>query len=176
MEFSSLPEGLPEPVDDGACDHLAGVIWPEVALPSSNGALETVDPALSVVYVFPMMGRPGVELPEGWDATPGARGCTVQSLAYAGVDFGGNVRAYGISSQPPDQLAEAAGRLGLPQVLLSDEGGELKDALALPEFELGGRRYLRRVTIGIRAGVIDRVWYPVFPPGSEVESVATWAR
>jgi hypothetical protein len=33
-----------------------------------------------VIYIYPMTGRPGVSLPDGWDAIPGARGCTPQSL------------------------------------------------------------------------------------------------
>ena len=35
-----------------------------------------------VIYCYPMTGKPGVALPEGWDNIPGARGCTPQSCAY----------------------------------------------------------------------------------------------
>jgi peroxiredoxin len=177
MSLTELPEGLPEPVDDGACDGLIGRAFPDLALPSSLGGEAGVDPTLSVVYVFPQMGRPDVALPDDWDLTPGARGCTVQSLAYAGVngqftELG--ARVYGISAQPVEDLVEAAGRLGLPQELLSDSGGALRAALDLPAFALHGRDYLRRVTLGVRAGVIERVWYPIFPPGSETDEVLEW--
>lgn len=177
MSLTELPEGLPEPVDDGACDHLAGSAFPRVALPSSLGGEAVVDPELSVVYVFPMMGTPGVDLPAGWDATPGARGCSVQSMAYsrafeAFTALG--ARVYGVSSQPVAELLEAAGRLELPQELLSDAAGELRSALELPVFELGGVSYLRRVAIGVRGGRIEHVSYPIFPPGSETPDLLAW--
>ena len=37
---------------------------------------------LSVIYIYPMSGKPGVELPRGWDLIPGARGCTPQSCSF----------------------------------------------------------------------------------------------
>ncbi|MDQ4042893.1 MAG: peroxiredoxin, partial [Actinomycetota bacterium] len=47
-----LPESLPVPTDDGACDHLPGMRLPPVALPSTAG--ERVDlsglPGRTVVY------------------------------------------------------------------------------------------------------------------------------
>lgn len=177
MSFAELPEGLPVPIDDGACDHLIGVDLPEVELPSSSGGKSVIDPELSVVYVFPQMGQPGTPLPDDWDETPGARGCTVQSLAYAGVSREFDVlgaRVYGVSAQPLAQLTDAAGRLGLPQELLSDADGALRAALGLPMFELHGARYLKRVTLGIREGRIDALWYPIFPPGSETDAVRAW--
>ena len=48
VDVTQLPEGLPVPVDDGACDHLVGQTFPEIALPSSLGGEKVVDPALSV--------------------------------------------------------------------------------------------------------------------------------
>jgi len=148
-------------------------------LPSSLGGEKVVDPELSVVYVFPMMGTPGMDLPAGWDATPGARGCSVQSMAYARAfeAFSGlGARVYGVSSQPVDELVEAAGRLGLPQELLSDSAGGLRAALELPVFELDGASYLRRMAIGVRGGHIDRVSYPIFPPGSETPDLLAWLK
>lgn len=180
-DLSQLPPDLPVPEDDGAADHLAGRSLPDLALPASDGSevnLGDLDGAL-VLYVFPMMGKPGVELPEGWNETPGARGCTVQSLAYSkglrDLDRLG-LRVFGLSVQSPADLQEASERLGLGQVLLSDAGGALQEALELPSFELAGGHYLRRLTIGARDGTIERVWYPVFPPGSDVEQVAAWGQ
>lgn len=175
--MTQLPEGLPVPENDGACDHLIGMEFPQVWLESSLGDDVVVNRELSVVYVFPMMGQPGVDLPDGWDATPGARGCSVQSMAYARAfdaftALGANV--YGLSSQPLAELIEAAGRLGLPQELLSDADGALRAALGLPVFELDGVEYLRRVAIGVRGGHIDHVSYPIFPPGSETARVLAW--
>ena len=36
----------------------------------------------TVLYVYPMTGKPGVANPDGWDAIPGARGCTPESCAF----------------------------------------------------------------------------------------------
>jgi peroxiredoxin len=151
--------------------------FPSVWLKSSRGEDVVVSRELSVVYIFPMMGKPGVDLPQGWDATPGARGCSVQSMAYARAfdsftALGASV--YGLSSQPLPELIEASGRLGLPQELLSDASGALRGALGLPVFELEGAEYLRRLALGIRDGQIEHVSYPIFPPGSETPAVLAW--
>jgi peroxiredoxin len=177
MSLTELPEGLPEPVDDGACDHLIGAELPTVWLKSSRGDDVCPSRELSVFYIFPMIGQPDVDLPEGWDATPGARGCSVQSMAYARAfesfsELGAVV--YGLSAQPVAELTEAAGRLGLPQELLSDASGAFRAALGLPTFELHGIEYLRRAAIGVKDGHIDHVSYPIFPPGSETSEVLAW--
>jgi peroxiredoxin len=36
----------------------------------------------TVVYLYPRTGQPGQALPTGWDAIPGARGCTPQSCGF----------------------------------------------------------------------------------------------
>ncbi|MFF1875548.1 peroxiredoxin, partial [Kitasatospora herbaricolor] len=36
-DFTSLPSGLPRPVDDGAADHLPGVSLPSLVLPTTDG-------------------------------------------------------------------------------------------------------------------------------------------
>ncbi|HEY4963888.1 MAG TPA: hypothetical protein VIH90_04295 [Candidatus Saccharimonadales bacterium] len=44
-DFNYLPDGLPEPRDDGACDHLLGMEMPSVELRSTMGKL--VNPSQS---------------------------------------------------------------------------------------------------------------------------------
>ena len=75
---------LPVPVDDGAAAHLEGMRMPSVALAATDGRMVDLSalPGLVVVYAYPMTGRPGIPLPDGWDAIPGARGCTPQSCAF----------------------------------------------------------------------------------------------
>ena len=77
-----LPSGLPPPVDDGGSRHLPGMTLPHCRLASTQG--DWIDPAAIagriVIYCYPMTGRPGVALPDGWDQIPGARGCTAQRL------------------------------------------------------------------------------------------------
>ncbi len=67
---------LPLPEDDGAARHLTGATAPDIALPATDGRDVSLAGATGtrVVFCYPMTGRPGVALPEGWDAIPGARG------------------------------------------------------------------------------------------------------
>jgi len=165
-----LSEGIPTPVDDGACDHLPGVRLPPVTLPSTSG--EPVDlsslPGKTVVYCYPRTGRPDENLPRGWDEIPGARGCTPQSCAFrdhhAELQTLG-ARVFGLSTQDTGYQQEAVERLHLPFELLSDEGLAFAKALNLPTFEVEGMTLIKRLTLVIHDGRIERVFYPVFPPG-----------
>ena len=47
-------------------------------------------------------------------------------------------------------------------------------ALRLPTFEVPGQRLLRRLTLLVRDGVVEHVWYPVFPPHTHAEEVVDW--
>ena len=86
-------------------------------------------------------------------------GCTRASrVAGAGAEV------FGLSTQDPDYQSEAADRLGLPYSLLSDADLTLASAMRLPTFEVGGTTLLRRLTMVLRDGRVDRVLYPVFPP------------
>lgn len=78
------PANVIAPIDDGACDHLVGKELPPVGLTSTAGEeVSLADIAgMLVVYCYPMTGRPGTPLPDGWDQIPGARGCTPQSCAF----------------------------------------------------------------------------------------------
>lgn len=173
---------LPAPEDDGGAAHLAGTALPSVALPATDG--RTVDlaalPGRTVVYAYPMTGRPDVALPEGWDAIPGARGCTPQSCAFADhfaeVQALGVTHLFGLSTQTTAYQREAAERLHLPFALLSDAGLSLTRALALPCFETGGQTLLKRLTLIVEAGRIIHVFYPVFPPDRNATDVLAWLR
>src|SRR5216683_1852169 len=139
-----LPADLPVPEDDGAARHLAGLRLPSIALAATDGT--QVDLAAlagrTVVYIYPRTGRPGVALPDGWDAIPGARGCTPQSCSFR--DHFAELRAlgvdhlFGLSTQDPDYQREAAERLHLPFAILADAGLRFTRALRLPTFEVDG--------------------------------------
>jgi len=79
-----LPEGLPVPEDDGACDHLLGQMLPQLTLESSQRpvSLRALSMDRLVLYVYPRTGRPDTAAGTEWDAIPGARGCTPQSCAF----------------------------------------------------------------------------------------------
>jgi peroxiredoxin len=174
-----VPEGIPEPADDGACDHLPGMRLPSVPLVSTAG--DMVDPSAltgtTVVYCYPMTGRPDQDLPPGWDDIPGARGCTPQSCAFrdhhAELQALG-ARVFGLSTQDTEYQREAVERLHLPFPLLSDSELEFAGALDLPTFEAEGMTFIKRLTLIIEDGEIREVFYPVFPPGRNAEEVLDW--
>jgi peroxiredoxin len=171
-----LPEDLPEPEDDGACDHLPGSRLPSMSLAATSG--ETVDlsalPGTTVVYIYPRTGRPDQELPTGWNDIPGARGCTPQSCAFRDHHAALGARVFGLSTQDSAYQREAVERLHLPFPLLSDEGLALGRALRLPAFEVDGMTLLKRVTLIVEDGRIEKVFYPVFPPDRNASDVVEW--
>ncbi len=177
-----LPSGLPEPVDDGAADHLEHMKVPSVALRSTKGGtvdLSTVDKTRAVVYCYPMTGVPGTPLPEGWDLIPGARGCTPQTCSFRDharefSDLGADI--FGVSTQTTSSQSEMTERLHVPFAILSDDEYKFCDALPLPTFEVEGKRLLKRLTLIIREGKIEHVFYPVFPPNESAAQVLRWLR
>ncbi len=171
---------IPAPEDDGGADHLAGTVLPSLGLMSTSGeAIRLADLAgRSVVYAYPMTGRPDTPLPDGWDLIPGARGCTPQSCAFRDhaaelSDLGTN-RIFGLSTQTPAYQREAAERLHLPFPLLSDADLALATALDLPLFEVQGMTLIKRLTMVIDDGSISKVFYPVFPPDQNARIVIEW--
>jgi peroxiredoxin len=180
--FTTLPEGLPVPVDDGAEDHLPGARVPDLELPTSDGgrvSLTGLGPGRTIIYLYPLTGRPGVELPQGWDAIPGARGCSTEACDFRDhlvqLQAAGAARVFGLSSQPVDYQHEVVQRLRLPFVMISDEGFALADALGLPTFAAAGRaRLYSRLTLVLDGDVIEHVFYPIFPPNTHAQQVLRW--
>ncbi len=171
---------LPQPEADGAADHLKGMRLPDVTLPATDGSQVQLSSlsGLTVIYAYPMTGRPDVALPEGWDMIPGARGCTPQSCAFRDhfqeLKDAGASHLFGLSVQATDYQREAAERLHLPFPLLSDQDHQLADALRLPTMEVEGMRLLKRLTMILRDGEILQVNYPVFPPDRDAPDVIAW--
>ena len=171
---------IPAPADDGGARHLPSSRVPSVPLAATDGS--TVDlsalPSRAVVYAYPRTSPPGGGAVEGWDAIPGARGCTPQSCAFR--DHFAELRAlgvdhlFGLSTQDPDYQREAAARLHLPFAILSDERLELATAMRLPTFQTGGMTLLKRLTLIIEGGVVEQVFYPVFPPDRNAHDVLDW--
>ncbi len=177
-----IPDDLPVPVDDGACDHLRGLELPGITLATTDGRQIDISkmPGRTVLYAYPRTGRPdeGVFY-EGWEAIPGARGCTPQSCGFR--DHHNELKAlgaevFGLSSQNTGFQQEVVQRLHLPFAMLSDEKLELTTALNLPTFEVNGLTLIKRLTLIVNAGVIEHVFYPVFPPNTHAEVVIGWLR
>lgn len=178
MSLKDLPDDLPIPKDDDACDHLTGLEIPKIILPATNkkeiniGTLNDY----TVIYIYPMTGQPNVALPGGWNNIPGARGCTPQSCSFRDLhdDLKKHAQIFGLSSQETDYQLEAKERLHLPFELLSDTNFQLKQKLSLPTFTLNKIERYKRLTLIIKDAVIKKVFYPVFPPDTNAEEVLDW--
>lgn len=176
----SLPPDLPKPVDDGMCRHLSGQAMPRLTLDATDGRhvdLSALAAPRTVLYCYPMTGVPGMALPDGWDSIPGARGCTPESCAFR--DHYRDIRerdaeVFGVSAQATAYQREMAERLHLPFAVLSDLDFALTDALRLPTFVAAGRRLIKRLTLLVRDGIIEHVFYPVFPPDRHAGQVIDW--
>jgi peroxiredoxin len=175
-----LPDGLPVPQDDAAARHLTGRRMPDLGLPATDGSSVNLSklPGRTVLYIYPRTGEPGKPLPDGWDAVPGARGCTPQSCGFrdhfAELKRLGVSHVFGLSTQDTAYQREAVERLHLPFAILSDQDLRLTRALDLPTFEILGMTLLKRMALVIEDGVIGKVFYPVFPPDKNAEEVITW--
>lgn len=175
-DLYSLPPDLPVPEDDGAADHLTGLELPHLTLESSLGPVDIAE--LDVLYVYPRSGKPGEPSLPGWDAVPGARGCTPQSCAFrdhaAELAELGAPRVAGLSAQTLADQIEFAERNHMPFPVIADPALKLRDALALPTFEIAGHTLYKRLALVARSGRIAKVFYPVFPPDRNAGDVVAW--
>jgi peroxiredoxin len=155
------------------------MIIPSVRLESTAGRVIdlSAQSGRTVVYCYPRTGRPDVELPPGWNDIPGARGCTPESCGFRdhfqelktlGADL------FGLSTQESDYQREAVNRLHLPFEVLSDAELRFAGALRLPTFEVEGMTLIKRLTLILSDGKIEKVFYPVFPPDRHAEEVVAW--
>jgi len=179
-DFLTLPANLPQPTDDGACDHLPGAALPELVLAATDGTTvplreRTAGP--TVLFFYPRTGRPDESAPIGWNEIAGARGCTPQSCGFRDtyVEFQARgVAIYGVSTQSTEYQQEFATRMHVPYALLSDEHFALTHALRLPTFEFASMRLLKRMAWYCEGSRIVQVFYPVFPPDQNAAEVLRW--
>ena len=153
---------------------------PAITLTSTaGGRVNLAELALerTVVYCYPRTGAPGQPVPKGWDEIPGARGCTPESCSFR--DHYQQLRSlktqvFGLSTQTTEYQQEMVARLHLPFAVLSDADFAFTNARRLPTFEFDGVRLLKRLTLVLSDGKIERVFYPVFPPDKHAEEVIAW--
>ncbi|WP_421733373.1 peroxiredoxin [Cellulomonas sp.] len=181
IDLTRLPDDLPVPLDDGAADHLVGAAIPAITLIATDGSaidLDRLGPGRTILYAYPLTGGPHAQLPDDWDAIPGARGCTAEACAFrdhhADLLAAGASAVYGLSTQDSDYQREAVERLHLPFAMLSDDAFALTGALRLPTFDADGRTLLRRLTMVVSDGIVEKVFYPVFPPDHHAAQVLAW--
>ncbi len=179
--LSPLPSDLVAPEDDGSANHLPGQAMPSLDLPSTDGErvnLAELGTGRTLIYVFPMTGAPEADMPEGWDAIPGARGCSPHNCDmrnhYAELMQNGVNRVFGLSSQPVEYQQVLAQALQLPYPLLTDETMELGSSLHLPTIRAEGLTVYQRLALLINDGVIEHVFFPVFPPDQHARVVLEW--
>lgn len=169
--------GFPRAIDDGGARHLTpGMALPQVALPATDGTAVDLGGlrGRSIVAVYPWTGRPGLPNPLGWDEIPGAHGSTpeLEGFRYRHADFAQtNLRLFGLSRQDKAYQRELVARLGLPFPILSDAQGAFGAALELPTFVTGGTVYLKRLTLLIAGGRIEKVFYPVVDPAGHAAEI-----
>jgi peroxiredoxin len=177
-----LPKDLPVPVDDGACNHLAGLAVPSIPRRSTKGRMVDLSKTASprtVVYAYPRTGEPDKDPPPGWNEIPGARGCTPETCAFRDhykemKTLGAEV--FGLSSQTTEYQQEMVHRLHVPFEVLSDADLKLTRALRLPTFSIAGMTLIKRLTLVIRDGKVEKVFYPIFPPDKHADEVKAWLK
>lgn len=182
--LTDLPKDLPRPIDDGKTAHLIGQAIPNLTLASTHNEQVALFEAFqnpTVLFIYPRAGSPlePNKNPELWDTIPGARGCTPQSCSFRDLidDFRRlGIQVYGLSIQAPAVQKEFVDRNHISFPILSDSQYLLTDNLNLPTFDFEEERLIKRMAFFIRNGIIQKVFYPIFPPDKNAEEVLAWLR
>ncbi|MDH3765525.1 MAG: redoxin family protein [Nitrosopumilus sp.] len=180
-EFTKLPEGLPQPIDDGASNHLLGMTIPHMVLPSTKDSALDISKICSrykVLYFFPMIAVPGEAVPSsGWNDIPGARGCTLQNISMS--KHNDDLQRYdaasiGISTQSIDELTKVSSLRKFLQPLVSDSNLEFQEKLNIPTFQFESKTMYKRLTLIVRESKIVKMFYPIFPPDKHIFEILEW--
>ncbi|MGD1836432.1 MAG: peroxiredoxin [Nitrososphaeraceae archaeon] len=181
-DLVNLPDGLPIPKDDGTCNHLLGMIIPDIKLESTKGGLlelKKIESNFLILYFFPMMAISEKKLPMGWDNIPGARGCTPQNIAInenMNDLLNYHVTTIGISTQSIIELANISLMRKFSQIILSDNKLKLKEKLNIPTFQIDNKIMYKRLTLVVKKSKIIKVFYPIFPPDKHIFEILNWLK
>lgn len=179
-DLSKIPEDLPIPTDDGACDHLRNYLIPAIELKTTMGRIVNLNELTkkpTIIFFYPRTGEPSKPAPADWDLIPGARGCTPQSCGFR--DFNQDFlklgfQVFGLSSQDSDYQKEFVERNHISFEILSDSHFELTARMNLPTFTFNGTKLIKRMAWVIENSKISHVFYPVFPPNENASAVLSW--
>ncbi|WP_444951300.1 MerR family transcriptional regulator [Micromonospora ureilytica] len=160
---------------------LVGVRLPSLSFYGTDGRpvdLGALGAGRSVIFVYPLTGRPGVDLPNGLLEIHGARGSTEQVAWFrdhhAELRAAGAARVYGLSAQSTGYQRELVHRLRLPYPLIPDPRLTLADALRLPTRAAGDMTLYERLTLIIANGAVEHVFHPIPDPASHPLHVMRW--
>ena len=180
-EPDPLPDDLPRPVDDGAARHLPGRVMPALTLAATDGSLSRLDRITDgrwVLFIYPSTGKPGESIPPDWNDIPGARGCSQEACGFrdnlSALERHGVEHILALSADPADYQQALIRRFHLPYLMLSDPQLSLAAALRLPTFHAIGKTLFKRLTMVVRADVIEHAFYPIFPAGTHAAEVVDW--
>lgn len=179
-DLNTLPDNLPIPLDDGACDHLKNLLLPEIELETTAGRFVNIKELTkkpTIIFFYPRTGEADKPTPADWDLIPGARGCTPQSCGFRDLNqefIKLGFQVFGLSSQNSDYQKEFVSRNHIPFEILSDEKFELTEQMNLPTFSFNGIRLIKRMAWIVENSKISHVFYPVFPPNENASFVLNW--
>jgi len=164
--------------DPGA---LVGTRLPPLVFFASDGRrvdLSAPGAGRTVLFVYPLTGRPGVDLPNGFLQVHGARGGTEQAAWFrdhhAELRTAGAARVFGLSAQSTGYQRELVHRLRLPYPLIPDPRLTLAQELGLPTFAAGDMTLYERLTLIVAGDVVEHVFHPVPEPSSHPLDVMRW--
>ncbi|GIE77349.1 putative thiol-specific antioxidant related protein/Peroxidoxin BcpB [Actinoplanes philippinensis] len=170
--------GAPAPGGEPA--GLVGGRLPELDFYGTDGqpiSLHALGPGRSIVFVYPLTGRPGVDLPRGLLEVHGARGAGRDNWLrdhHAELLAAGAARVYGLSAQSTGYQRELAHRLRLPYPLIPDPRLTLAAATGLPTRTAGDLTVYERLTLIVTDDVVEHVFHPIPDPASHALDVMRW--
>ncbi|MGC4897483.1 MerR family transcriptional regulator [Micromonospora sp. DT31] len=169
------------PAGDANPATFVGTRLPRLTIYASDGHpvdLGALGCGRTVVFVYPLTGRPGVDLPRGLLEVHGARASTDQATwlrdHHAELLAAGAARVYGLSAQATGYQRELAHRLRLPYPLIPDPKLALAAAAGLPTRNDGGLALYERLTLVVTDDVVEHVFHPIPDAASHPLDVMRW--
>jgi DNA-binding transcriptional MerR regulator len=169
------------PPPGGSPTSLVGEPLPALTFYATDGSLvdlAALGPGRSVIFVYPLTGRPGVDLPRGLLEIHGARGSTDQAIwlrdHHAEILATGAARVYGLSAQSTGYQRELVHRLRLPYPLIPDPRLGLAAALGLPTLVAGDLTLYERLTLVVTDDRVEHVFHPIPDPSAHALEVMRW--